>query len=81
MRDGKMPLERAWGVADIEKNVSASKVRRTVRSVTKQFTAALVLKQVDRGRTEAGRGARLHAGTGREAWSAPGPLSDLRPTR
>lgn len=25
MRDGKMLLERAWGVADIEKNVSASK--------------------------------------------------------
>ena len=24
--NGKMPLERAWGVADIEKNVSASKV-------------------------------------------------------
>jgi D-alanyl-D-alanine carboxypeptidase len=51
MRDGKMLLERAWGLADIEKNVSASKsTTYPVGSVTKQFTAALVLKQVDRGR-------------------------------
>ena len=51
MRDGEMLLERAWGVADIEKNVSASKsTTYPVGSVTKQFTAALVLKQVDRGR-------------------------------
>ena len=51
MRDGKMLLERALGVADIEKNVSASKsTAYPVGSVTKQFTAALVLKQVDRGR-------------------------------
>lgn len=51
MRDGKMLLERAWGVADIDKNVSASNATTyPVGSVTKQFTAALLLKQVDRGR-------------------------------
>ncbi len=51
MRDGEMLLERAWGVADIEKNVSASKsTTYPVGSVTKQFTAPLVLKQIDRGR-------------------------------
>lgn len=51
MRDGKMLLERAWGVADIEKNVSAStSTTYPVGSLTKQFTAALVLKQVERGR-------------------------------
>ncbi len=51
MRDGKMLLERAWGVADIEKNVAASdSTIYPIGSLTKQFTAALVLKQVDRGR-------------------------------
>lgn len=51
MRDGKMLLERAWGLADIEKNVSASPTTTySIASVAKQFTAALVLKQVDRGR-------------------------------
>nr|MDQ3070976.1 serine hydrolase [Acidobacteriota bacterium] len=51
MRDGKMLLERAWGVADIEKNAGASNTTTyPVGSLTKQFTAALVLKQVDRGR-------------------------------
>ena len=42
MRDGKMLLERAWGVADIEKNVGASNsTTYPVGSLTKQFTAAL----------------------------------------
>jgi len=51
MRDGKMLLERAWGVADIDKNVGASNsTTYPVGSLTKQLTAALVLKQVDRGR-------------------------------
>lgn len=51
MRDGKMLLERAWGLADMEKNVSASSsTTYPVGSVAKQFTAALLLKQVDRGR-------------------------------
>ena len=51
MRDGKMVLERAWGMADVEKNVSVSPATTYfIGSVTKQFTAALVLKQVERGR-------------------------------
>jgi CubicO group peptidase (beta-lactamase class C family) len=51
MRDGKMLLERAWGTADIEKNLSATTATTyRVGSVTKQFTAALLLKQVERGR-------------------------------
>jgi D-alanyl-D-alanine carboxypeptidase len=51
MRDGKMLLDRAWGVADVEKNVSASAATvYPIGSVAKQFTAALVLKQVERGR-------------------------------
>jgi CubicO group peptidase (beta-lactamase class C family) len=51
MRDGKMLLERAWGIADVEANVSASPATTyVIGSVTKQFTAALVLKQVERGR-------------------------------
>jgi D-alanyl-D-alanine carboxypeptidase len=51
MRDGKMLLERAWGIADVEKNVSASaSTTYYIGSVTKQFTAALLLKQVERGR-------------------------------
>lgn len=51
MRDGKMLLERAWGLADVEKKVSASaSTTYVIGSVTKQFTAALLLKQVERGR-------------------------------
>ncbi|HYH08144.1 MAG TPA: serine hydrolase [Thermoanaerobaculia bacterium] len=51
LRDGKMLLERAWGVADTEKNVRASPTTvYPTGSVTKQFTAALLLKQVERGR-------------------------------
>jgi CubicO group peptidase (beta-lactamase class C family) len=51
MRDGKLVLERAWGVADVEKNLSASAATTYfIGSVTKQFTAALLLKQVERGR-------------------------------
>ncbi len=51
MGGGKMLLERAWGVADLGKNVSASQATTyPVGSLAKQFTAALVLRQVDRGR-------------------------------
>ena len=51
MRDGKMVLERAWGVSDLEKSVSASTATTYfIGSVTKQFTAVLLLKQVERGR-------------------------------
>lgn len=51
MRDGRMLLARAWGVADVERNAAASSATiYDIGSVTKQFTAALLLKQVDRGR-------------------------------
>ena len=51
MRDGKTLLERAWGLADVEKNISASaSTTYVIGSVTKQFTAALLLRQVERGR-------------------------------
>jgi CubicO group peptidase (beta-lactamase class C family) len=51
MRDGKMVLQQAWGVADIDKKKPAdASTTYPIASVSKQFTAALVLKQVDRGR-------------------------------
>ena len=51
MRDGRMLLERVWGVADPEKNIAASSTTiYPSGSVAKQFTAALLLRQVDRGR-------------------------------
>jgi CubicO group peptidase (beta-lactamase class C family) len=51
LRDGKMLLERGWGVADLEKNVALSNTTIfPTGSVAKQFTAALLLKQVERGR-------------------------------
>jgi CubicO group peptidase (beta-lactamase class C family) len=51
LRDGKMLLERGWGVADPEKNVAASSTTiYPTGSVAKQFTAALLLRQVERGR-------------------------------
>jgi CubicO group peptidase (beta-lactamase class C family) len=51
MRDGKMLLERAWGLSDVDKKTPAgASTTSQIASVTKPFTAVLVLKQVDRGR-------------------------------
>ena len=51
MRDGKMLLERAWGLADVGKGVQADAATTyPIASASKMFTAVLVLKQVDRGR-------------------------------
>lgn len=51
MRDGKMLLERAWGVSDVATGATAdTSTTYQIASASKQFTAALVLKQVDRGR-------------------------------
>ena len=51
MRDGKMLLERAWGISDIATGAKAdSSTTYQIASASKQFTAALVLKQIDRGR-------------------------------
>ena len=51
MRDGKMLVQGAWGVADADKKTKADiSTTYQIASSTKQFTAALVLKQVDRGR-------------------------------
>ena len=51
MRDGKMLMQGAWGRADVDKNRDASTATvYPIGSVSKEFTAALVLKLVDRGR-------------------------------
>jgi CubicO group peptidase (beta-lactamase class C family) len=51
MRDGKVLMEGAWGRADVNKNREASSASvYPIGSVSKEFTAALVLKLVDRGR-------------------------------
>jgi len=51
MRDGKMLVQRAWGVADVDTRKKADiSTTHQIASSTKQFTAALVLKLVDRGR-------------------------------
>ena len=51
MRDGKMLVQRAWGLSDVDKGVKANaSTTYPIASNTKQFTAALVLKLVDRGR-------------------------------
>jgi CubicO group peptidase (beta-lactamase class C family) len=51
MRDGKMLMEGAWGHTDVDKNLQAStSTVYPIGSVSKEITAALVLKQVDRGR-------------------------------
>ena len=51
MRDGKMLLQRAWGLADVDKALQANAATTyPIASVSKMFTAALMLKQVDRGR-------------------------------
>lgn len=50
-RGGRTLLERAWGVANITTGLSAepSTIYR-ISSVSKQFTAALILKLVERGK-------------------------------
>jgi CubicO group peptidase (beta-lactamase class C family) len=50
-RGSEMLVQRAWGVADIvtKRPASAATVYK-IGSVSKQFTAALLLKQVERGR-------------------------------
>jgi D-alanyl-D-alanine carboxypeptidase len=51
MRDGKIILQRAWGLADVDKKIDASaSTIYPIGSVSKEFTAALVLKLVDRER-------------------------------
>lgn len=51
MRDGKMLIEQAWGVADRTTGAKvATSTTYQIASASKQFTAALILKQVDRGR-------------------------------
>lgn len=51
MRDGKMLLQRAWGVSDVETGARADEsTTYQIASSSKQFTAALVLKQVERGK-------------------------------
>lgn len=51
MRDGKLLMEGAWGRADADKKLEASRATiYPIGSVSKEFTAALVLKLVDRGR-------------------------------
>ena len=51
MRDGQMLLQQAWGLADVDGKTQAdASTTYPIASVSKQFTAALVLKQVDLGR-------------------------------
>jgi CubicO group peptidase (beta-lactamase class C family) len=77
MRDGKMLLERAWGLSDVEKNVSASaSTTYVIGSVTKQFTAALLLKQVERGRLALNDPIGKHL-TGLHAEVAAVPIEQL----
>ena len=55
MRNGKMVLQQAWGLADVDKKRPAdASTTYPSASVSKQFVAALVLKQVDRGRLSLG---------------------------
>jgi CubicO group peptidase (beta-lactamase class C family) len=50
-RGGEVVIQRAWGLADVEANrpATAATVYK-IGSVSKQVTAALILKQVERGR-------------------------------
>jgi D-alanyl-D-alanine carboxypeptidase len=51
MRDGQTLLQKAWGLADVDgKKQADASTTYPIASVSKQFTAALVLEQVDRGR-------------------------------
>lgn len=69
-RGGETLVERAWGLADVAANrpATAATVYK-IGSVSKQFTAALLLKQVERGRLALTDSIGRHLTTGlRPEW-------------
>lgn len=69
-RAGETLVERAWGMADVasRRPATAATVYK-IGSVSKQFTAVLLLKQVERGRLALGDSIGQHLATGlRPEW-------------
>jgi CubicO group peptidase (beta-lactamase class C family) len=69
-RGSETLVERAWGLADVAANrpATAATVYK-IGSVSKQFTAVLLLKQVERGRLALGDSIGRHLTTGlRPEW-------------
>jgi D-alanyl-D-alanine carboxypeptidase len=70
-REGKTLLDRAWGMANVEagQKADASTTYR-IASMSKQFTAALVLKLVDRGKLSLTDSIGRHLTGLRPEWKA-----------
>jgi D-alanyl-D-alanine carboxypeptidase len=69
-RGGEMLVQRAWGMADVAANRPATAANSyKIGSVSKQFTAVLILKQVERGRLALGDSIGRYLTTGlRPEW-------------
>ena len=64
-RGGEILVQRAWGVADVATNRPATPATvYKIGSVSKQFTAVLLLKQGERGRLALGDSIGRHLTTG-----------------
>ena len=70
-RGGKTLLERAWGVANVATGQQADpSTTYRIGSVSKQFTAALVLKLVDRGKLALSDSIGRHLSGLRPEWKS-----------
>ena len=70
-RGGRPLLERAWGVANVSAGQKAALTTTyNIASVAKQFTAALVLKLVDRGKVSLTDSVGRHLKGLRPEWNA-----------
>lgn len=71
MRGGETLVRRAWGVADVASGRAADPgTVYALGSVSKQFTAALLLKQVERGNLSLGDSIGRHLTGLRPEWRA-----------
>jgi D-alanyl-D-alanine carboxypeptidase len=69
VRDGKIAYAKGYGVADLENQVPAtSKTVYEIGSVTKQFTATLVMKLVEEGKVKLDESIRTYLPETPESW-------------
>lgn len=71
VRNGETLVQRAWGLADAGRKIPATDAMTyRIASVSKQFTAALILKLVDRGRIALADPLSRHLTLPSPAWRA-----------
>jgi D-alanyl-D-alanine carboxypeptidase len=70
VKEGKVVYAKGYGLADVENNVPATPdTVYEIGSVTKQFTAAIVMQLVEEGKVKLDEPARTYLATMPETWS------------